>query len=161
VIVAVASLSLTACSSDEGQPAAGGSPTSSTSVSPGGTPSDIPIAVTLREYAVLPAVAAAPAGKITFNVKNIGPTMEHEFVVVKTSLSPDKLPTNADGSVEEEGPGFEAIGELSEFPVGQTKTTTLTMVPGTYVLFCNVVHTEASETHVHYKLGMRTAFTVT
>jgi hypothetical protein len=147
LLFAMATVAFTACSSDEtpGAPTAGGTS----------------VAVTLQEYAVLPAVSTAPAGKVTFNAKNNGPKMVHELVVVKTSLTPDKLPVKADGSVDEEGPGIEAVGEIPEFPVGQTKTATFTMGAGSYVLFCNVVMTEGTVTEVHYKLGMRTAFTVT
>jgi hypothetical protein len=160
LLFAVILVALTACSKDNEPITTGGgtgSPTSSTSGSPSGTA----VAVTLQEYAVLPAITSAPAGAVTFNAKNNGPKSEHELVVVKTSLAPDKLPTSADGSVDEEGTGVESVGEIGEFPVGQTRSTTFTLSPGSYVLFCNVVKTEGSETLVHYKLGMRTAFTVT
>jgi hypothetical protein len=157
LLFAVTALALTACSNDEPSvTGGGGSPTSS----PSGSPSGTPVAVTLQEYAVLPAVTSAPAGAITFTATNKGPMKDHEFVVVRTSLTPDKLPTSADGSVDEEGSGIEAIGEIGEFPVGQSKSVTFTLTPGSYVLFCNVVAKEGSETLVHYKLGMRTAFTV-
>ena len=99
LLFAVATLAFTACSSDE-TPGGGDTPGSGTNV-----------AVTLQEYALLPAVSTAPAGKVTFDAKNIGPKMVHEFVVVKTALTPDKLPVEADGSVDEEGPGIEAVGK--------------------------------------------------
>lgn len=161
LLIAVFALVLTACSSDNEPSTPGGSSSSPTS-SPSGSPSGgTAVAVTLQEYAVLSATTSAPAGAVTFNATNKGPKMEHELVVVKTSLAPDKLPTSADGSVDEEGTGVESVGEIGEFPVGETKSTTFNLSPGSYVLFCNVVESEGSQTFVHYKLGMRTAFTVT
>ena len=69
----------------------------------GGTSVD----VTLQEFAVLPAQESAPAGDVTFAVTNEGPEDTHEFVVFKTDLAPDALPTASDGSVDEEGEGVE------------------------------------------------------
>jgi len=48
----------------------------------GGTEID----VTLQESSVIPEAESADAGKITFNVENIGPDDVHEIVIVKTEL---------------------------------------------------------------------------
>ena len=106
------------------------------------------VKVRLQEFAVIP-------------VSNAGPKDEHELVVLKTDLAPDALPTKADGSMNEDGAGVSAIGEIEEFAVGKTETITFELTAGKYVLICNIVHTTGAETEVHYKLGMRTAFTVT
>ena len=121
------------------------------------------LAVTLQEYAVIPAQASSPAGRFNFTVENKGPMHDHEFVVIRTDLAPDALPTKPDGSVEEGGAGIiQVIGEIEEFSPGKTETTTMALAAGKYVFVCNVVDTHMSETTlVHYKLGMRTAFTVT
>jgi hypothetical protein len=75
------------------------------------------------------------------------------------------LPTKADGSVDESGAGVQAMGEIAEFAVGTTQSKTFTFSTGKYVLFCNVLETEAipgvPDIKSHYKLGMRTAFSVT
>jgi uncharacterized cupredoxin-like copper-binding protein len=145
LLFAVTALAMTACSNDK---------------KPSGGTGETAVAVTLQEYALLPSVATATAGKVTFNPKNVGPKKTHEFVVVKTDLAPESLPTEADGSVSEGGAGIEAVGELEDIAVGASKTITFTLAAGKYVLFCNVVETEGSTTLVHYKLGMRAAFTV-
>ena len=112
--------------------------------------------VTLQEFSVLPESDAAPAGDITFHVTNDGPEDVHEFVIFKTDLAPDALPTAEDGSVDEEGEGVELIDEIEDIPVGESQDVTATLEAGSYVLICNIV--EGDE--VHYAVGMRTGFTV-
>jgi uncharacterized cupredoxin-like copper-binding protein len=115
------------------------------------------VEVTLQEWAVLPATTTVSAGSVTFNVKNVGPKDVHEMVVLKTDLAPDAVPANADGSINEEGAGVEALGEVEDVAVGGTKTVTLDLAPGKYLLLCNVVDGD----EVHFKLGMRAPFEVT
>ena len=116
--------------------------------------------VTVQEFAVIPAESSAPAGDVTFDVTNEGPDDVHEFVVFKTDLAPDALPTAADGSVDEEGEGVELIDEIEDIAVGDTPTLTVTMDAGSYVFICNIVEEEDGETIAHYQQGMRVAFTV-
>jgi uncharacterized cupredoxin-like copper-binding protein len=116
--------------------------------------------VTTQEYAVVPAQDSVAAGRVTFKVTNQGPDDEHEFVVVKTDLAPDALPTKKNGSVDEEGAGIEIVDEIEPFAPGKTKRLTVDLAPGSYVLLCNVVLKEDGGTESHYQEGMRTAFTV-
>ena len=59
--------------------------------------------------------SSAKSGEVTFNVENKGPSV-HEFVVFKTDLAPDALPTKQDENgieiVDEEGQGVEHIDEI-------------------------------------------------
>ena len=126
----------------------------------GGGGAETTVAVTLQEYAILPAQASAPAGSVTFDAENTGPDLSHELVVIRTDLAPDALPTAEDGSVDETGEGVEVIGEIEEFAPGASETRTFDLEAGTYVLVCNVVDEEGGETLAHYALGMRTGFTV-
>lgn len=116
--------------------------------------------VTLQEFAVLPAESSAPAGQVTFEVENTGPADPHEFVVIRTDLAPDALPIGEDGGVDEEGEGIEVLGEIEEFPVGETMSRNFDLEAGNYVFICNIVEEEDGELEAHYQLGMRTAFTV-
>jgi uncharacterized cupredoxin-like copper-binding protein len=116
--------------------------------------------VTVQEFAVIPASTSAPAGDVTFDVTNEGPDDTHEFVVFKTDLAPDALPTAADGSVDEEGEGVELIDEIEDIAVGDTPTLTVSLDAGSYVFICNIVEEEGGETIAHYQQGMRVAFTV-
>ena len=118
------------------------------------------VAVTLQEFSVLPAQDSAPAGSITFDVENTGPEDIHEFVVIKTDLAPDALPTAEDGSVDETGEGMEVIGEIEDLATGATETLRVDLDAGSYVFICNIVEEEGGDSLVHYALGMRTGFTV-
>jgi uncharacterized cupredoxin-like copper-binding protein len=117
------------------------------------------VVVTLQEWAVLTEVDTAPAGDVTFEVTNDGPEDVHEFVVIKTDLDPGELPTDADGVVDEAGEGTEVIDEIEDMPVGETRSMTVALDAGNYVLICNIW--DADEGEAHYRMGMRTQFSVT
>ena len=141
-----------ACSSDESpSPSAAGSPSS---LPAGGT-----VDVTLQEFTIATSTSTAPAGSVTFDATNEGPDDDHEFVVIKTDLGITDLPTNPDGSVDEEGTGIEAIDEIAEFPPGESRSLTVDLDAGNYVFICNVFDKKENESH--YQEGMRTSFTVT
>jgi uncharacterized cupredoxin-like copper-binding protein len=107
------------------------------------------------------SAASAPAGNVTFVVKNSG-TIDHEMIVLKTDTPFDQLPvvdagdppapvTSGADKVDEAG----NVGETGEPDVkpGTTRTFTIKdMAAGKYVLVCNIAK--------HYGMGMRAAFTV-
>jgi hypothetical protein len=119
------------------------------------------VEVTLQEFAIATSTTSVAAGSITFEATNDGPADPHEMVVFRTDLAIDALPTAEDGSVVEDGEGVELIGEIEEFPVGETRSATYDLDAGAYVLICNIVEEEDGELESHYQEGMRTAFTVT
>ena len=120
------------------------------------------VSVALQEFAIVPSVASAPAGKVTFVAKNTGPDDVHEMVVLRTDLDPAALPVDNDGKADEEGDGITSIGETGDVAVGATKDVAFDLAPGKYVLICNIVQTEPDGSkEAHYKVGMRTTFTVT
>ncbi len=90
-----------------------------------------------------------PAGTITFVVKNTG-AIEHELVVLETSTAQDKIAMDMDeeGKMDETG----NVGETGDMNIGETKTFTVTLPAGHYVLICNEVG--------HYAAGMHMTFTV-
>jgi hypothetical protein len=128
-----------ACSSDDG--------------GDGGT-----VEITLQEFAIAANPATVSAGSVTFDATNTGPDDPHELVVFRTDLAPDALPTNDNGAVNEEGEGIELIGEIEEFPVGETDSASFDLDAGNYVLVCNIW--DEDEQEAHYAEGMRLAFTV-
>lgn len=60
--------------------------------------------------------------------------------------------------MDEEGEGVELIGEIEEFPVGETDSASFELDAGNYVLVCNIY--DEGEQEAHYAEGMRLAFTV-
>jgi len=113
------------------------------------------VPVTLQEVAVVPETTTIPEGSVTLEATNAGPALEHELVVVQTDLPADGLPTNEDGSFNEEGEGVTILGEIEPFPVGTTESLTLDLPAGHYVFLCNVVDTTADPPFSHYAAGMR------
>jgi uncharacterized cupredoxin-like copper-binding protein len=88
------------------------------------------------------------AGPTTITFKNVG-TKEHEVVVLKTDTPADKLKVDANHAVSES----DSVGEDSETEPGKTKSTTIDLQPGSYVLVCNIER--------HYEKGMYGTLTVT
>jgi uncharacterized cupredoxin-like copper-binding protein len=100
------------------------------------------------KYYLTVTPASVKAGPTTITFKNQG-TMEHEVIVLKTDTPADKLKVGANHEVSEDA----SVGEDSETKPGKTKSTTIDLKPGKYVLACNIER--------HYEKGMFTAFTVT
>jgi uncharacterized cupredoxin-like copper-binding protein len=109
------------------------------------------VGVTLADYSVTPDESSAPAGDVTFDITNDA-EQTHEFVVFKTDLAEDQLPTNEDGDVDEEGEGVEHIDEIEDVAGGSTESLTVYLDAGNYVLICNLPG--------HYRQGMHASFTV-
>lgn len=153
-VAAVASvlvLSLGACGSDDDDDS--GDEGSGVTVAPGdeGTPVAVELGETSdTEYFMTADPDSVPAGPVTFTVENTG-TEEHEMVVMKTDTAPDQLKMRAEDpdKVEEEG----MVDELEKFDEGLTKSITLDLDAGSYILVCNIAK--------HYARGMYTGFTVT
>ncbi|MEX0683008.1 MAG: hypothetical protein WD904_10110 [Dehalococcoidia bacterium] len=150
-------LALAACGDDDDDGGDDGGQTETDAPDDGG---DGPVAVTLQEFSVNPSTTTHAAGSIEFDIKNEGPEDVHEFVVLKTDLAANALPTADDGSVDEAGGGIEVEGEVEDLTVGATATLTVDLETGKYVLICNIVEEEDGDTVVHYQNGMRTQFTV-
>lgn len=91
------------------------------------------------------------AGKVTFNVVNKSKDMVHEMIIGHLKNAAEKLPYVAsDSRVDEEG--SDHLGEVSELDPGKSGSLTLTLKPGTYILYCNVAG--------HYMAGMWSLLTV-
>jgi uncharacterized cupredoxin-like copper-binding protein len=148
-------LTAAACSSEDNGGSTGG-----TGGATGATASATMVDVTLKEFGILPATDSAVAGDVTFDVTNQGPKDTHEFVVIKTDLAPNALPTKADGSVNEEAAGLQPVDEIEDIAVGDTPTLAVSLAPGSYVLICNIVDEESGKTVAHYQQGMVAGFTV-
>lgn len=113
----------------------------------GGVP--VTVRATLSEYKIELKRSSAPAGKIRFKVTNAG-TMNHELIVIRTNRAPGDLPVRG-SQASEKG----AVGEIEEDELGpgDTRSLTLRLKRGKYVLICNVPD--------HYQNGQYLRFIVT
>jgi uncharacterized cupredoxin-like copper-binding protein len=111
-------------------------------------PAGSQVVAELADSKITVNVPSVKAGRIKIGVRNLG-TMEHSFLVLKTDLAQDKLPTDpASAKAKEDG----KVGEIASIPAGKSASVTIDLVPGKYVFICNIAG--------HYQLGMHTGFTV-
>lgn len=101
---------------------------------------------------ITPDVTSVPAGEITFKATNDSTGIIHEMVLAPVAGPAKPLPYDSDlERVDEEAAG--SLGEVSELEPGDSGALTLTLKPGTYILYCNIPG--------HYILGMWSLITVT
>lgn len=95
--------------------------------------------------------AIVPAGEVTFVATNKSADFTHEMILIKITDPQKQLPYLAkDIRVDEDAAGH--LGEVSELDPGKSGSLSVTLDPGTYMLFCNVPG--------HYMAGMWTTITV-
>jgi uncharacterized cupredoxin-like copper-binding protein len=89
--------------------------------------------------------AEVPAGEVTFELSNDSKTVVHEMIVASVADPSKPVPFNAnENRVDEDKAGD--VGEVSELDPGKKGALTITLKPGTYLLYCNVPG--------HYMAGM-------
>lgn len=138
-------VALAACSGT-GSNSATSTATSAASGAGGGTT----VNVTETEFKIEADATSAPAGQVTFNIKNNG-TIAHEFVVIKTDDAASALPV-ASGESEVDEDQLTGIDEKEDIAPGTSVTLTVNLEAGHYALICNV--------EGHYTSGMHLDFTV-
>ena len=138
-VTAVFAVGMIACSSSSSSSSSAGS----SSATAGG------VGATEKDFAITLAESSVPSGDVTFNISNEGPSA-HEFVVVQSDLAPDALPVKDDEVQEDK---LDSIGEQEDIAPNTTTDLTLTLDPGSYVVFCNITG--------HYEQGMYASLTVT
>ena len=95
---------------------------------------------------------SVPAGKVTFEAVNDSKDIIHEMLVAPVPEGTTELPyVVEENRVDEEAAKY--LGEVSELEPGKTGALTVDLMPGTYVVFCNVPG--------HFINGMWTLLTVT
>jgi uncharacterized cupredoxin-like copper-binding protein len=90
------------------------------------------VPVTLSDFKVTPATAAAKPGRVVFLVKNASKT-PHELVVLRNPKPAADLMNGHAAKATEAG----HVGELSKIEPGQEERLALNLTPGHYDLICN------------------------
>lgn len=116
---------------------------------PAGGGASATISVRMKEWDFVPSAATAKAGKVTFSAVNEGKQV-HELVVFKTDLAPEALPLDEDGAVDEKGAGLEFVDEVEDVAAGSTKSFTVDLAPGNYLIVCNLV--DNGDNHFDHKM---------
>lgn len=115
------------------------------------------VSVALKEWSIAASPATVTEGKVKFEVANEG-TVPHEFVVVKSDLTPNGLPVENGKVVEGQ---VNIVDEIEPFGAKTTESIELDLSPGKYLLICNIVETPPGLPVVsHYRNGMVVAFLV-
>jgi len=93
------------------------------------------------------------AGEVTFSVSNqTAMKMKHEVLVIPNPKDLAELKLEANGSkVDEEK--LEGLNEVGESEPGESTVKTISLKPGTYLVFCNQPG--------HFAAGMHQVLTVT
>jgi uncharacterized cupredoxin-like copper-binding protein len=99
-----------------------------------------------------PDQSTIKAGETTFLVHNDAMTEEHEMVLVKLK-SPDQKVNAVAGKHRVDEKQLKSIGEVSELKPGADGQLKAKLVPGSYLLLCNIKG--------HYEAGMHSMLTVT
>lgn len=93
--------------------------------------------VVLDEYMVMLDSNSISAGKVTFQIANQG-YEKHEFVILRTDLSVDSLPSDTStNKLLEETTDIVHVSELDGVGPGEQKNLEVVLPPGRYLLVCN------------------------
>lgn len=115
----------------------------------GGGKSSVDVTLT-GDYQIQLSSSTANAGEVTFNIQNTAQDIEHEFVIVKTDLSPSDMPKDDNGDVIEDQVNI--VTEQEAIQPGESATLVANLEAGHYVLMCNLPG--------HFMQGMHAEFTV-
>ena len=115
----------------------------------------------LSEWNITADSQQLSSGSQTLTALNTG-NHTHELVIVRAADAA-ALPTESDGSVDENALKSNKVGELADVAAGSSKHATFNLAPGNYVVFCNITDSMGmggGMSHNHFELGMHTTFTV-
>ena len=102
--------------------------------------------------AVTTSAESVKAGKVTFDVTNTSHDIEHEFLIAKLKVAPDKIPYDDNKGIVKEA-ALHGVTELGDLAPGKSGTMTMDLTAGKYLMFCNMPG--------HFKEGMYHVLTVT
>ena len=96
-------------------------------------------------------------GRVYFSRRQPGPEDPHEFVIIKSDLSPLNLPFEINRVPEDK---VTIIDELEPYLPKTKASVVVNLAAGNYLLICNITEVEAAQVESHYREGMVAAFRV-
>lgn len=111
------------------------------------------VQVTLSDFRLELSSVTVPAGTITFDSSNDGPsTHEIEVLSVPAGVDANDLPVSANVA-DTQSEGLKTVDEVENIAASTSASLTVDLSAGAYVLICNLPG--------HYEQGMSATFTVT
>lgn len=95
--------------------------------------------------------AKVPPGPVTFKVTNLASKVVHEVIVARLPEGTERLAYDEAAMMVKENT-LQAFGSVNEIDPSRSAALTLTLKPGTYMLYCNLPG--------HYMAGMWTVIDV-
>jgi uncharacterized cupredoxin-like copper-binding protein len=115
------------------------------------------VEVSLAEWAVGVSPEVIKAGRVRFTASNQG-NRPHEFVLLKSDLSPDLLPMQ-DGRVALEQ--LNVAAKSDPFAAREKVEVSIDVAPGKYLLICSLTESPPGGLLLsHYQEGMAASFLV-
>lgn len=108
------------------------------------------VTVNLSEFRIDLSSESLPAGPVTFDVANQG-TVLHNLRIAATTTAADELSVS-DATLMVDESQAQVVGSSQNLAAGESESLSVSLAPGSYVLFCNIPG--------HYQAGMHTSFTV-
>jgi uncharacterized cupredoxin-like copper-binding protein len=109
---------------------------------------------TLSDFKIQLSKSSGDAGEVTFKITNNGPST-HEFVVFKTDIPEDQIPTTEENGVkiidEANAQGLELVDEAEDIAADTSPELKVNLPAANYVIVCNIP--------AHYAAGMHASFT--
>jgi hypothetical protein len=113
--------------------------------------------VSLTEWSIVVSPENVKAGRVRLSAVNQG-SRSHDFVVLRSDLSPDLLPVQ-DGRVVLEK--LNVTAKSDPFAAREKLEVSLDISPGKYLLICNLTETPPGGLLLsHYQEGMAASFLV-
>jgi len=116
-------------------------------------PVDQTVSVTLSAFGTQLSPGEIHTGEVRFVVKNDASDMPHDFFLVRTDLSPDKLPMEMEGKIDRDSPHILRVMATQDLAPDSRREFVVTLAPGHYVYFCNI--------DAHHMIGKLGEFSVT
>ena len=126
----------------------------------GGGSGGTTVGVELREYEITPNKISAPAGEVTFDITNAG-GFAHDMEVVKTGVSVDQLPSDANGQFDAGAANAQVVKSAKDIAAGTTVRLVVRLKAGSYVLVCNRPADATEGTPAHFSRHMYAPFLIT
>ena len=113
----------------------------------GAKPPTAQVSVWAKDFKLRLSRTTWPAGRVSVRFENDGPDTHEMLLFAAPDNSADAMPMRSDGeTVDEDSPLLRSVVDEAGTPPGGSRTVTVDLAPGHYVVLCNMSG--------HYMAGM-------